>query len=888
VTRRARSSFRLARAVYRFLLRAYPPAFRARHGDAMLDLFLAKREAVCHGASPVRRARFWLETFADVASNAIAARAAARAIQRQIAPEGRRRTIGWLAQDVRISLRRLAREPGFAVVAILTLALGIGANTVIFSAVHGVLLQPLGFFEPDRLVSIWQTDPGRGGRPQGVSSGLFVDWQQRNRTLTSLAAYLYTTGNVTGRGEPERIPIALVSPGFFETLGVPPATGRGFDAADGRTGVPPVALVSQAFWRRRFDAAADAVGRTLELNGTLYTVIGIMPAGFEHLSWRGADVWVPLTLDPASYANGNLRVIGRLAPGVTPAEARANLRAVQRQVRDAAPPEALVLPDVAVDALDAQLVHGARVPVLLLQACAILVLLVMCANLAGVLLARASARQREMAIRAALGAGRRRLARQLLTESTVLALAGGIAGLAVARWGVDLLLASLPPDTPRLDRIALDPSVLLAGLAASLVTGLGFGLLPALRVTRRPFDAVLRRGGRGSRGSASRAMGVFVIGEVALTLVLLAGAGVVSRSVAMMQQLDPGFDAGPALAAEVSLPHGEYPEPADQARFFAALERRLESTPGVTLVGLVNTVPLSQSWGSMRYELYGATERPAAALFYQVSPRYFAAMGIRVREGRAFTDRDDERAPDVAIVSETVARRHWPNGGAIGARIRVGPSDIWRQIVGVVSDVRHTGLDRDPEPGIYVPARQLPFSRGVVIVRGDLSAAALVSAVRAGVKDLDAELPLFNVRTLEELKRTSLQASWLVAVLMGGFSLLALALGAVGLYGVIAYGVTRRTHEMGVRMALGARRADIRRLFAVQGLKLVFAGLAIGMPVTLGFSPLAASLLYGVRPNDPLTLAGVSMLLLVVGAAAAYVPARRATRTDPMAALRVE
>ncbi len=879
----------VAGLVYGLLLRAYPRAFRARHGAAMRELFLAKRDDVRRHAPRGRRAGFWLETLSDVTRNAAAERRAERQRARAAAPRRAGGSIvGSLAQDARFAVRRLLHEPGFTVVALLTLAIGIGANTAMFSAVHGVLLRPLGFPQPDRLVELWQADLSRSRRPNPVPGGLVLDWQAGSRALDGLAAYAYTTANLTGEGEPSRIPVAMVSTGFFATLGVHPAVGRDFVPADGAPGAAPVVIVSHGFWRRHLAGGGSGLAnRTIDLNGRRCAVVGVMPAGLEDLSWRGADLWIPLALDPGDHASGGLRVVARLAPGVSPAQARADLEAVQARVGAGLPKDSFVLPNVLVTSLKDDVVRGATTPLVMFQAAALLVLLIMCANLGAVLLARASARQTEMAIRAALGAGRRRLARQLLTESLVLSLAGALPGLLVARWGVGFILASLPPDAPRVAGIGLDAAVLWSSLGLAALTGLVFGLVPAIRVWRTDLDDALRRGSPGGGGAPQHALSVFVVGQVALALVLLVGAGLMSRSLVARQRVDPGFETGGALAVEVSLPRSRYASADDDRRFFDALEARLQAVPGVRAVGLVNTLPLSQSWGSIRYQVPDAPETPVQALFYQVNAGYFGAMRIPVRAGRAFTAEDDARAPAVAIVSEQVARRHWP-GGAVGHRIRVPWEEGWRTIVGVVGDVQHTGLDGEPDAGIYVPARQLPFPRGVVVLRGDVPPARLVEAARSAVKALDPGLPLFNVRTLDDLRAEALQTPTLLAELMGAFSLIALALGAVGLYGVVAYAVSRRTREMGLRMALGARRGHVLRLFMGSGLRLVLAGLTLGWLATLGLAPLVRSLLYGVAPIDPPTLAGVSALLLAVAAVAAYLPARRATTADPVTALRIE
>jgi len=851
----------------------------------MVDVFLAKREAVTRGAGLARRASFWMETLADVARNAGAERAA---IRKPVVDAPRRRPapVATLAQDVRFAVRRLAREPGFSLVAIVTLALGIGANTAVFSSVNGVLLRPLPFAEPDRLVQVWQSDRSRGVLRSPPPQGLFLDWQARARGFDQLAAYLYTTANLTGGHDPERIPVAYVSAGFFATLGVQPAVGRDFVAGDARQGAARVAIVSHAFWQRRMAGSASALGRAIHFSGEPYTVVGIMPDGFEHLSWRGADVWLPLALDAADRSSGGLRVVGRLRDGVSLTAAQADLAALQAELAATAADRDNIQPDVFLAPLQEDIVRGTTEALVLVQVAALFVLLVMCANLASVLLARASAREKEMAIRAAMGAGRRRLARQLLTESAVLAVAGGLPGLLVAWLGVRALVAALPPDMPRLGAIGIDGYVLTAAMGLSVVTGLLFGVVPALRAARGDLEETLRAGGRDGFAARPRALGFFVVAEVALALLLLTGAGLMTRSFVALNHVDPGFDTRGALAVEVSLPLAKYEARDAQARFFAELEARLSAVPGVGAVGAVNTLPLSQSWGSVPLDV--GREEPARTLFYQVNAAYFGAMGIALRGGRSFTDRDGPGSAPVAMVSQTLARRVWPEAGAVGQRVRLPWEDGWREVVGVVSDVRHTAIADPPEAGVYVPAAQSPFSRGVLVVRATLPPDALASRIRDEVRALDSNLPLFNVRTLAELQAEAVAPARLVAGMTGAFSLLALALGAVGLYGVIAYATTRRTREVGIRMALGARRADVVRLFVAHGLKLLVIGLALGLAASLALAPLMASLLFGVEPTDVATLAAVTLLLLLVGVTASYLPARRATRVDPMVALRIE
>jgi putative ABC transport system permease protein len=800
--------------------------------------------------------------------------------------------------DLRFAARMLAKKPGFTLVAVVALALGIGANTAIFSVVNSVLLEPLPYREPERLMMVWEDATSLGYPRDTPAPANFVDWRDQNSVFEGMAASASETFNITGDGEPEKIEAARVSAGLFRLLGVMPASGRDFAAEEDQPGGERVAVISHGLWQRRYGARPEVVGGTVTLDGEPHTVVGIMPPRFEFPS-RGVDVWVPIALggeEAASRGNHYLEVVARLKPGVNPAQAQSDMDAVARRLQELYPDTNTGL-GVAVVPLHEQLVGEIRPALLILLGAVGLVLLIACANVANLLLARAAARYREAAVRAALGAGRLRLVRQFLTESLLIAMLGGAAGLLLAFAGLRVLAAFIPEEISLAREISLDPRVLAFTVAISAATGIVFGLVPALQASSPNLNDSLKEGGRDpSAAGKSRARSTLVISEVALALVLLIGAGLLINSFVRLQSVDPGFRSDNLLTMSVVLPDTKYPDASRRAAFYDQTLARVGALPGVESAAVVTRLPLTFKGNANSYSVEGFPEpspdqRPIAVTRV-ISPDYFRAMGIAVLRGRHFTPQDREDSGNVVVVNETFANRYWPGDDPVGKRIKMGSlsSDApWLTIVGVAADVRQFELSAPPRPQMYLPYTQLDFfSPRDLVVRTASDPLALATAVRNEVWAVDPDQPVSNVRTMGSIVAESLARQRFSMLLLAIFAGVALALAAVGIYGVLSYTVTQRTREIGIRMALGAERRDVMRLVVGQGFRLVVIGLAIGIVAALGLSRLMASLLFGVSPSDPATFLAVPAVLAAVALVASYVPARRATRVDPMRALRYE
>ncbi len=809
-------------------------------------------------------------------------------------------------QDIRYGLRQLRRSPGFTAVAILTLALGIGANTAIFGVVNSVLLRPLPYFHPERLVSVMSVQvPHMRGREASYPD--FLDWRARNQVFDQMAVYRTENFTLIGGGEPEHLPGAVVSADLFSLLGVTPVLGRSFlpeDDMPGAVNGTSAVILSCGLWQQQFGADPRVVGRRIDLDGRLYTVVGVAPAGFQFpIQNEPVDLWTTIAVDMPSGGNGMasergahyLDVIARLKPRVTITQAQSEMSgivsALNKEHPDIHPRAAQVVP-----MLDG-LAGPARPALLILLGAVGCLLLIACANVANLLLARATTRQREMSIRAALGASRGRVIRQVLTESILLSSIGGLLGLLLGLRGVYILIRIIPVDIPRLTQAGLDGRVLFFVAAVSISTALLFGLAPAVSGSRLDLAESLKECGRGPSQESHRARthGALVIGEVAIALVLLAGAGLLIRSFLSLEGVDPGFDPRHVLTARLDSP-ANY-SAAQQLAFFGQVVERVRSLPGVRSASGVFGLPFSEVDANTGFEIQGqpVTEanRPATS-YMAVAPEYFRTLGIPLDEGRDFTPQDDLSAPPVAIINETLAKRFFPRQDPIGQHIKPGISNGYgsrepvREIVGVVGDVKLHDLAAVPGPQCYVPLAQSPLGLMTLVVRADGDPLSLVPAVRSIVASANKQVPVYNIKALRDLLAQSVARQRFVTLLLGMFAILAVVLAAVGLYGLVSYSVSLRTHEMGVRMALGAQNAAVLKSVVGQGLKLAVSGVAIGIVGALVLTRLLSSLLYGVKPTDPLTFIAASLLLTSVALIACYIPARRATKLDPMVALRYE
>jgi predicted permease len=806
-----------------------------------------------------------------------------------------------LGQDLRYGARMLVKNPGFTVVAVITLALGIGANTAIFSVVNAVLLRPLPFENPDELVMIWQTDPQRGTFQDLVSPLNLHDWQQQSHTFAQIAAFNPRGFSLTGTGEPEQLPGTFVSVELFPMLGANPLLGRNFLPDEGRPGGNRTVIISYALWQRRFGGDPTLVGKSLTLNGAIYTVVGIMPAKFQfpiqgQFPIPVSELWAPLAIDPAQVTRGDRDwfTIGRLQPGVSIEEAQAEMATIAQRLAEQYPDFNRGV-GVHIVGYHQQLTGNLRAALLILLGAVVFVLLIACANVANLMLARAATRQRELAIRTALGAGRSRLMRQLLTESVLLSLLGGTLGLALALWNFDAIVAALPAHMPRASEIKVDRQVLVFTFAVAVMTGVIFGLVPALQASSLNLnDALKESGGKGTGGVVRhRVRSLLVVTEVALAVVLLAGAGLLIRSFHRLQQVNAGFNPENVLSVPFVLPQNRYPDGNTRVAFINRITEKLKALPGVKAVGVVNTLPLSSEYSSASFIVERQTVSPEGrnvANMRAATPDYFRTMSIPIVKGRGFTDQDHFDAPTVVIINEQFARLYFPNEDPIGKRV-ISPASsdgIPMTIVGVAGDVRNDGPEDEPKPEFYYSYFQNRLSAMVMAIRTSVEPASLIPAVRREMWSEDKDLPLANISTLEQLLSKTTAQRRFNLLLLGLYSGLALILAVVGIYGVVSYAVSQRTHEIGVRMALGAQQGDVRKLVIRQGMIPVVAGIAIGLSGALALTRLMKSLLFGVSATDPLTFVGLSLLLIVVALVACWIPARRATKVEPLLALRYE
>jgi predicted permease len=809
-----------------------------------------------------------------------------------------------LFQDIRYGLRTLGKNPGFAAIAILTLALGIGANTALFSVVNGVLLNPLPFPNPDQLYELYSKTPV--DEHSSISYLNFLDWRKDNHSFSTLGAFRASDMNLTGAGEPERLHGHMISAELFPTLDIPPILGRNFRPEEDQTGSAPVAIISDGLWKRKFGLSPDVINKTIALNGRAYTIVGVFPGRLPIFS--ASDVYTPIgQWDDPTFRDRRVGMgmfaIGRLKPEVSASQVGADMQSVAENL-------AVAYPDVdkgtgvTIVPLKTDVVGDVRGILLVLLGAVTFVLLIACANVANLLLARSTGRAREFAIRSALGAGPARVIRQLLTESVLLGIAGGAVGLLLAVWGTRAILAALPDVLPRTDEINMNWHVLLFTAAMSLLTGIFFGLAPALKALRADMHETLKEGGRGSSGSRHRTQSIFVVVEVAMALVLLVGAGLMIRSLIALTKINPGFDARNVLSFETSITSDKDVTSAQLRAKYRESVRQIESVASVESAALVGgSIPMTGDselpfWLDGQPKPANQNDMPFT-IFYLVTPSYPSTMRIPVQRGRFFNDRDDEHAPAVVVIDSSFARKYFPNENPVGKHLNIGLVDMQPEIVGVVGHVEHWGLGarghESLQVQLYMPAWQLPdkfwslFANGAgYVVRASSAPLGVMDSIRRAVGNADNTAAIYGISSMRDIVSNSISTQRLTMLLLGVFAALALTLSAVGIYGVISYLTGQRIHEIGVRMALGASRKDVLRMVLGGGMRTTLIGVGFGIAAAIGLTRLIAQLIYGVGATDPMTFAGVAALLIGVALLACYIPARRAMRVDPIIALRYE
>ena len=804
-----------------------------------------------------------------------------------------------LRQDLRYAIRRLAKSPGFTAVAVLTLALGTGANSAIFSVVNGVLLKPLPFDQSERLVGIFHVWEGRRTTMSGPN---FLDLKKQSQTLEDAAAFSRERLILTGQGEPVRLDSAAVTGSFFDVLRARPLWGRSFREEDSQPGSPRIAVLSYGLWQQRFGARPDVIGRKITLDGVSTEVVGVMPATFSYPAGRA--LWTPIEY-ATDFTTGQrgawyLTAIGRAKSGLPMEQVGAEVQTIGKQLAGKFPEANEGLGFSALPLLES-MVGDIRRAVLVLLGAVGFVLLIACVNVANLLLARAAARESEMAVRTALGAGRGRLVRQLLTESVMLGLVGAAFGLIFAVWGVEILIGMQPQGIPRLEDVSVDRTVVLFAVGLALLTAVVFGLVPAIQSTRTAVGGALKEAGRGAltSRSGSRVRSALVVTEMALAVMLLAGAGLLIRSFTRLAAVDPGFRVEPALTFELSLPESRYEHEPQQVMFFDQLLPRLKSIPGVRSVGAVLSLPLSGTSIVLNFEVAGRRPVPPAqqpAMQVRVAtPEYFSTIGIPLRRGRLFTDHDRAGSPSVVLITEAAARQYFPNEEPLGKKITLGwgrgPGTLRAggEVVGIIGDVKDEGLNEADPPQIYLPYSQWPIHGMSVVLKTSVPPALVADAVRREVYSVDSSLPVANIRTLDQLVARSISQPRFYMTLLAVFAAVALILAAVGIFGVLSYAVVQRTREIGIRMALGARERSVVGLVVRHALILAIAGIAVGSVAAWILSTsMISGLLFSTDPRDGMTYAAVAFTLTGVALLAAYVPARRATRVDPIVALRAE
>jgi predicted permease len=814
-----------------------------------------------------------------------------------------------LIKDIQYGIRNLLKRPGFTAIAVITLALGIGANTAIFSVVNAVVLRPLPYADPDRLVMLWETMPGSDRR--SVAPGNFVDWREQNKTFDELAATFYANFNVTGDGQPERIDGATITSNFMRVLGVQPQLGRTFMADDDEHQDRNLVLLSHALWQRRFGGARDVINRTITIDDQAYTVVGVMGPGFQFPD--RSEMWVlgrnrgavPLSLIAQSPKNDwvherdahFIRVIGRLKPGATLSQAQSDIAGITRRLEQDYPQTNGGLGSNVVS-LHTQIVGDVRSTLFILLGAVGFVLLIACTNVANLMLARASQREREMAIRAAVGASRRRLVRQLLTESLLLSSLGGLAGLILSIWIVDLFVRVSPGDIPRLDQTSVDLRLLGFALLASVVAGIGFGLLPAFHAARTRLNSSLKDGSKITEGGQRKyARNALVVIEVALAQVLLVGATLLAISYVRVAQIHPGFNAERVLTAKIAPARQKYPDPKSRSAFYTTVLENLQQLPGVESAAMVMSLPLSGASMNRGFRVEGRPDPKVADNvtmdFQIISPDYFSTLQIPIMRGRSLTATDTENSERVIVINESMARRYWPNENPVGQRLVIGDSSkdtAWRTIVGVVADNRHASLSESPVPTAFISYRQdlESWPRMAFVIKSKTDAASLAPVVRKTLASVDPTQPVYAIEPMTNLLSASIAQRRFIMLLLGSLAVLGLVLAMIGVYGVISFSVSERTHEIGIRMAVGARTLDVLRMVVGQGMRLAAAGIAIGVGAGLAVMRLLTGMLFQVSTMDFRAYTLVAIGLGAVAMLACYMPARRATKVDPLVALRYE
>lgn len=808
-----------------------------------------------------------------------------------------------LLQDLRFGIRTLTKSPGFAIVALLTLALGIGANSAIFSVINAILLRPLAYPNPDQLVLI-NHNYQKINLKASVSAFGYLHYRDNAKSFESIAAMTGWPANLTGEGEPERLTGQTVTANFFELLGAKAAMGRTFAVGEDSDGKNRVVVLSHGFWQRRFGGDKSILNKTLSLNGENYTVVGVMPPSFQYGREIGmiVDLWAPIVftpqqVSPDSLTNEFLAVLGRLRTGVSQDQAQAEMRNIASNLRQQYMQSADATNwDLLLTSFRQQVVGDISTMLWIVMLVVGFVLLIACANVANLLLARAAARQKEIAVRTALGAGRWRIIRQLLTESVLLSVVGGAFGLLIGYWGVKALVSLNEDRIPRANEISLDWKVLLFTFGVSIVTGVLFGIVPALQTTRSDLHETLKEGGRsGSAATKQWIRSSLVVVEIALALAVLVGAGLLVKSFLHVQQVNPGFNPQGMLTMQLSLPATKYSEAPQRANFYKQVINEVRSLPGVQSVGAISVLPLSGGGSSGSFRIEGrdipqGQSMPHGAR-WAATPDYFKTMGIPLIRGRYFEERDTAESLPVTIIDQSLAQKYWPNEDPVGKRISFeGTPDkrIWREIVGIVGHVKHTDLEGESRAQYYMPHQQRPQAGMALVIRTPNDPNALTGSVRGVIKTADGDLPVFRVRTMDQFVADSMTQRKFALLLICVFACLALLLSAIGLYGVMAYSVTQRTHELGLRMALGAQASDVLKLVVKQGMLLAVVGLGLGVVGAIFLSRLMKTMLFNVSATDPLVFVAIALTLAAVALLACFVPARRATKVDPMVALRYE